>query len=107
MSAPTTVPLFQEITLSCTRVITDADQPLDQAHAILTLLASAFQVDQEADQLLSIAQMNGAKPHGRSTCFSELTGELFHDALAGVSTLLAVHKQVREEDRALRLVEDV
>lgn len=93
-------PSLQEITLSCTSPIVDADEALDQAHAILALLASAFQVDQEADRLLGIAQMKGEMTNGRESCFSELSGELFHDALSGVSALLAVYKHVREEDCA-------
>ncbi|WP_037487968.1 hypothetical protein [Sphingobium indicum] len=95
-------PSLLETTLSCTSPIVDADQALDQAHAILALLASAFQVDQEADRLLSIAQMKGEMADGRESCFRELSGELFHDALSGVSTLLAAYKHVREEDRARR-----
>lgn len=100
MVAPAKFPSLQEITLSCTSPLVDADQALDQAHAILSLLANAFQVDQEADRLLGIAQLKGEMANGRESCFSELSGELFHDALSGVSTLLAAYKHVREEDRA-------
>ena len=98
-----TVPKFpslQEVRLSCGTVIVDADEALDQAHAILTLLANAFQVDQEADRLLGMVQMAGQLPNGRTSCFSELSGDLFHDALSGVSTLIAAYKHVREESRA-------
>jgi hypothetical protein len=82
------------VQLSCGRVIVEADECLDQAHAILVLLGNAFQVDDEADHL---AGMTGQQ---RQTCFKELSGDLFHDALGGVSALLAAYKHVREADRA-------
>lgn len=81
------------VRLSCTTPVVDADPVLDQAHAILVLLGNAFQVDDEAERL---AGMTGRQ---RATCFKELAGDLFHDALEGVSTLLAAYKHVRDADK--------
>lgn len=81
------------VQLSCCTPVVDADECLDQAHAILVLLGNAFQVDDEAERLAGLTGQH------RRTCFQELSGDLFHDALAGVSTLLAASKHVREADR--------
>lgn len=82
------------IRLSCSTTVVDADECLDQAHAILVLLGNAFQCDDEAERL---AGMTGTP---RQSCFQELSGDLFHDALGGVSTLLAAYKHVRSAEMA-------
>ena len=83
-----------DVRLSCMTPLTDADTALDQAHAILVLLGNAFQVDDEADQLAGLS----GRP--RNTFFKEIAGDLFHDALGGVSSLLAAYKHIRDADQA-------
>ena len=90
---------LSNVRLSCTTVFTDADEPLDQAHAILTLLGNAFQCDDEAEQ------QAGAIGKIRQSCFKELTGDLFRDALGGVSSLLAVHRHLIDVDNAACIAE--
>lgn len=100
MAQKNKIPALDEITLSCSRAISDADEALDQAHAILVLLGAAFEVDQEADTLHGMASGGPGATKYRQSAFAELDKRLFHDALAGVSTLIAASKHVRAADEA-------
>lgn len=89
------IPTLDQIKLSCSTAISDADEALDQAHAILVLLGAAFECDTEAETLTGVVNVAGRPDYRRQSCFSELDGKLFSDALSGVSTLLATYKHVR------------
>lgn len=78
------------IKLSCVTPFGDRDLILDQAGAILMLLANAYEADSEANDL--------AARTGRSAPdWSGLNPHLFHDALEGVASLIAVARHLENE----------
>jgi len=87
------IPLLRHTQISCVSPFYDRDSLLDQASAMARLLARALAYDEEAERLAALAR----KP---APGFKELNGELFRDALDGISSLIAVHRHLEDVERA-------
>ena len=88
----TAAPKLSAAKLSCFCPFTDGDNILDQAGAIATLLAHAFEADSEATSLaVAAGKLDGAPD------WAGLNPTLFSDALKGVASLIAVGRYLEIE----------
>ena len=84
-------PRLSSVQLSCFCPFTDRDNVLDQAGAIATLLAHAFEADSEAT---SIAIRSGRTD---APDWAGLNPIMFSDALKGIASLIAVARHLEME----------
>lgn len=89
-----TIPRIGETKLSSFSPLLEADEILDQAGAIARLLGIAFEYDNQANHLAAIAGRDAPD-------FAGLHGDMFRDALYGISSLIAVARHIEDVDRVL------
>lgn len=83
--------LLSQTQISCILPMSNPGDSLDQAGAILTLLAEAYDADGKASRLAAITDKDAPDWAG-------LAPSLFSDALKGVVTLMAVYRHLELEE---------
>ncbi|WP_311270515.1 hypothetical protein [Sphingobium sp. WCS2017Hpa-17] len=79
--------------VTCVRPFTDRREILNQAGAIVTLLACAYTADADATDLANEIGNGRSAPN-----WAGLSQELFHDALEGVASLIAVAIHLEDQE---------